>query len=422
MKTAPAQSFSPIELAWVRAQTPENLSITTVALICSGPLDPACLKSRIEDRLLPERRLRQKMGLSHGPLARPRWQEHEGFQLSDHFLHLEATAGQPAAALARVIGDLSSRPLDTDLPLWQIHLAALAGKTSAVIFRLHAAVADSRAAAALALRLTDAEDPAPLSELGLEHHVPLQPLRDRAGKAADATRMLCQLITSRADQGSPLRRPPTSSKTIVWSDPVDLARTRSQASQSGLSLTESLLVAVVGALRKAVQRHDVPAEDIGMRAVVSLNLRHSEDPLVGTRSALGLLRLPLHAASPAERAEAVREELARLSQVPEDLAVLGCETGHGLSMTEIEEQSLRLLSQKATVALSILDGPTRRQQLCKQPLSAVMWWPALTGDIALGISLVSYAGQVRFCVSCDSALHTDGAALAEDMATAATAS
>ena len=91
-------------------------------------------------------------------------------------------------------------------------------------------------------------------------------------------------------------------------------------------------------------------------------------------------------------------------------------------MTEIEEHSLRLVSQKATVALSILDGPTRRQQLCKQPLSAVMWWPALTGDIALGISLVSYAGQVRFCVSCDSALHTDGAALAEDMATAATAS
>ena len=422
MKTSHIQSFSPIELAWVRAQTPENLSVTTVALIFSGPLDPACLKSRIEDRLLPEKRLRQKMGLPHRPLARPRWQEHEGFQLSDHLLRIEATAGHPTTALARVVGDLSSQPLDADLPLWQIHRVDLAGDTSAIILRLHAAVADSSAAAALALRLTDAEDPPPVSAVGFEHHVPLQPLRDRAGNAANATRMLCQLITSRADHGSPFRRPPTSSKMTAWSDPVDLVITRSQASQSGPSVTESLLSAVVGALRKAVQRQDVPAEDTDLRAVVSLNLRDLADPLVGTRSALGLLRLPLHVASPAEQAETVREELARLSRTPEDLAVLGCETGHGLSMTEIEEHLLRLLSQKATVALSILDGPTHSQQLCKRPLSALMWWPALTGDIALGISLVSYAGQVRFCVSCDSALHTDAATLVADMAAAATVS
>lgn len=421
MKTANARSFTPIELAWVRAQTPENLSVTTVALLCEGPLDRGCIKSRIEDRLLPEKRLRQRIEHSHLPLARPHWREHEGFQLADHFQHIEATDEQPAAALARVIGQLSSQPLDNDLPLWQLHLVDLAADTSAIIFRLHAAVADSRAAAFLTLSLTDAEDPGPLSELGFEHLVPLQPLRDRAGKAAIATRMLCQLITSRADHGSPFRRVPTGSKSTGWSDPVDLSKTHSRASQSGPSVTESLLSAVVGALRKAVRRHDFPAEDIGMRAVVSLSLRQSEDPPIGTRSALGLLRLPLSAVSHAERVEAIREELARFSQAPEDLAVLGYETGHSLSMTEIEEQSLRLLSQKATAGLSILDGPTHRQRLCEQPISELLWWPALTGDITLGISVVSYAGQIRFGVSCDEALHTDAAALAADMATAATA-
>ena len=88
-------------------------------------------------------------------------------------------------------------------------------------------------------------------------------------------------------------------------------------------------------------------------------------------------------------------------------------------MTEIEERSLRLLSQKASTSLAILDGPTQTQLLCGQPIAQLLWWPALTGHTTLGISLVSYAGQVQFAISCDAALDTDATALAADMATAA---
>jgi hypothetical protein len=87
-------------------------------------------------------------------------------------------------------------------------------------------------------------------------------------------------------------------------------------------------------------------------------------------------------------------------------------------MTEIEERSLRLLTQKASASLAILDGPIQAQLLCGQPVGHLLWWPALTGPTTLGISLVSYAGQVRFVIACDAALGSDAATLATDMAAA----
>ena len=248
MTSATAQSLSPIELAWVRAQTPENLSVTTVAMVCEGPLDPGCIKSRIEDRLLSEERFRQRMGHSHLPLARPRWQEHERFQLSDHFSY-SAGATRSSTDLADVVSQLGSQPLNDELPLWQIHLVDHEKGGSVLIFRLHAAVADS----------------------------------------------------------------------------------------------------------KAAHRQDVPTEDLELRAVISLDLRRPGDPLTGTRA-----------------------------------------------------------------ALAIFDGPARPQHLCERPITQFLWWPALTGDTALGITLVTYGGQVQFGVSCDEALDTDATALVADMASAAT--
>lgn len=418
MTQAISSSLSPIELTWVRAQTPENLPVTTVALVCDHPLDPACIKSRLEDRLLPEERFRQRIEHSHLPLARPRWREHDRFQLADHFFRANLADGPATTTLPGFISRLTSQPLDEDLPLWQVHLIEQENEGSAVVLRLHNAIADSKAAAALTLRLLDAQEPLQLSEVGFEHRVPLRSLQEGARSTATATRMLCQLITSRADQDNPFRRQPTSSKIIAWSDPVDPSTQPAGVPHSGHAVTETLLAAVAHALRKAVHRQDIPAEDLDMRAIVSLDLRQPGDPLVGTRAALGLLRLPLRDTTAEARLETIHRELERFSSTPEGVTLLGYDTGPSLSMTEIEERSLRLLTQKASASLAILDGPIQAQFLCGQPVGQLLWWPALTGATTLGISLVSYAGQVRFAIASDAVLGSDGATLATDMAAA----
>ena len=417
------ESLTPTEHAWVRVQTSENLSVSTVVIVCEGPVDHSGLKSRIEDRLLAYGRLRQRIEYPQLPLARPRWQDHDDFQLSDHLVVVDlANADQPTT-LQALVGQLRSQPLDDTLPLWQIHLTRLERNRSALVFRTHAAVADGTAISALALQLIDGESGTrlPYTEIGFEHLVSSGPLLERLGKGAAATRMLCQLIILRADHDNPWRSRLTGAKINNWSEAVDLTTFLDRAGYQGYSATEVLVTAVVRALRRALHRQDIPAEDVNLRAVVPVGLRQQGDSLTGSRLALGLMGLPLRSRDIVSHIDAVHQEIEQFCLAPREMAVLGSDPTQSLSMTEIEERSIRLLSQKATVLLSILDGPADPQQLCGQPISNLMWWPAQSGEIALGISAVGYAGRVRFGVSCDSALAADATALATEIVNAATA-
>ena len=420
MPAAVKHTLSPADLAWMRVQRPENLAITTVALVCEQPIDENCLKSRIEDRLLARSLFRQRVASPHLSWIRPRWVEHEEFQLDDHFVRPSTDAEEHPESLDTFLSELKSQPLDETLPLWQVHLVRLADDRSAIVLRLHASIADSRAALDLALLLTDhpPDQPIPLTEIGLENTIPPHRILEDSARSASSTRTLCQLISSRSDRNNPLRAKPTGSKHLAWSGPVDLRRLDKQAAEHGVSAIEVLLAGVIGALRSNVHSKDVPTEDVRIRAVVPLNLRQDERSSIGTRLALGLMRLPLGGSTSSERLTAMTEALERLRLSSGQMAILGPDVRHGLSMTELEERSLRLLGKKATVSLGIADGPVDATTVCKQPLTEVLWWPADLGEISLGISIVTYAGSARFAVCLDASLDLDPQAMADTMASA----
>lgn len=417
MPVATSQTLTPIEQAWLRIQTPENPTVTTIGLACEGSIDPVELRSRIEDRLLSEIRLRQRVDFPHRPLARPVWQELERFELADHF----SVATYSDETLQQVLDRIGCQLLDEDLPLWQVHLANFEDGTSAVLFRLHAAVADSKAAMSMGLQLLDAEseDATQRSAIGFEHRAPLGALRERGGKSATATRVLAHLIASRRDRDNPFRHSGTGSCITAWSEPVDLANVLSQAEASGCTETDVVVSAVATGLRREAHRRDLPAEDLKLQAFISIDLRMPGDRLAGTRLALAMLPLPVGAISRAERLEAVHSEIERLSLAEERFAVLGLETGMTLSMSELEERSVRLMTHKASAALAIFDGPAVAQSLCGHPVSRLIWQRAMPGQIALSLSLINYAGQVHFGVSVDRAVEVDPALLAADMGAAA---
>lgn len=420
MPTLIKDALAPADLAWLRVQTPENLSVTTIALICGEPIDETCLKSRIEDRLLAEPRFRQRVESPHLSWVRPHWVDHDDFQLADHFVRLELGEQPHPHTFGELLSELRSRPLDDTVPLWQIHLARLEDGRSALIFRLHACIADCKAALDLALRLIDddSRQHSTSTDLGFEHTIPSHEILEPADKGTSSTRSLCQLIASRSDRDNPLRRRPSGLKTLTWSEPLDLDQLEIRAVQGQASPIDFLLAGVVGALRKAVHSKDVPAEDVSPRAVVPLDLRLRDDSTTGTRVALGLLRLPLSGSTPAVRLTEMQHANERLHLASRQMAVLGPRSRQGLSMTDFEEQSLQLLGKKASVMLSVADGPTEPVHLCGQPLTDLMWWPAEIGDIALGVSVVSYAGRVRFGVSCDHSLDLDPETLTADMISA----
>ena len=420
MPTATRNTLSPADLAWLRIQTPESLSVTTVVLVCSEPIDEGRLKSRIEDRLLPEPRFRQRVESPHLSWARPRWVEHDAFQLDDHFIRATIGEAPHAGTLDALVSELRSRPLDDDLPLWQVHLAHLGDDQSAIVLRVHASIADSKGALGLALRLTDdnAEEGMETTEVGLEHAIPPQMILEGSARNAASTRTLCRLISSRTDRDNPLRGRPTGTRHLAWSDPVELKLLEKQVAGHDASIVDVLMSGVIGALRTGVHTKDVPVENFELRAVVPMNLRQETDSQVGTRMALGLLHLPLGGTTSDERLAQATEAIARLRRSSGQMALLGPDARQGLSMTEVEERSLRLLGKKATVMLGIADGPVEPTGVCGQPLTDLLWWPAELGEIALGVSIVTYAGSARFGICCDMSLDLDPQEIAANMAAA----
>jgi diacylglycerol O-acyltransferase len=414
LRTTHGETLSPADLAWLRVQTPENLPVTTIALVCSKPIEESCLKSRIEDRLLAEPRFRQRVEPRHVSWVRPRWLEHDDFLLDDHFIR-PGPGAEPT--LDSLLSQLRSRPLDPGLPLWQLHLIRLADGRSAIVLRIHATMADSRAALDLALRLTDDQPPAAHTppEVGFEPAIPPHAILDRTEKQASRTRALCRLISSRSDRDNPLRRHPTGTKRLAWSAAVELRHLEKRAADLETSMTHVLMAGVVAGLRTAIHSKDIPTEDVKLRAVVPLSLRQDDATPIGTRLALGLLPMPLDGHTPTERLAQVSEAITRLGLTAGQMPVLGPDAAQGLSMTEFEERSLRLLGKKATVMLAIASGPHEATTLCKQPLAELLWWPGELGEISLSISIVTYAQNTRFMISCDNSLDLDPQVMADNM-------
>ncbi len=79
----------------------------------------------------------------------------------------------------------------------------------------------------------------------------------------------------------------------------------------------------------------------------------------------------------------------------------------GLAPQPIQKQVLDLLARKATAVMTNVPGPQQPIHLAGSTLSRMMFWVPQSGDIGLGVSILSYAGGVQFGVIADRRLCPD---------------
>lgn len=66
-----------------------------------------------------------------------------------------------------------------------------------------------------------------------------------------------------------------------------------------------------------------------------------------------------------------------------------------------EEPMIALFSAKATLVASNLRGPPVPLHFAGAPVSQVLFWVPQAGDIGIGVSMLSYNGQLQFGVMAD---------------------
>lgn len=440
-KQVTTEPFSPADAAWLHMEDPTNLMMITGIWTLDTPIDEELVRRLTEERFLRFRRFRMRVTGGRRPIELPRWEVDPTFDLAAHLHHVALPAPGERAQLQRLVSDLMSTPLDFSKPPWQVHLVDNVEGGSALVYRLHHCLADGIALVRVMLSTTDERLeplPAEAEEGPGELHLPLVPsqlvrgveatlqtggallhgglqlLRDPA-RAVDAVRegaraaaALGHLLLLSPDPQTLFKGPLGVSKRAAWSAAVPLGEVKDLGQHYGATVNDVLLAALSGALRRYVVGRGDAADGLDIRAAVPVNLRPPEEPLsLGNRFGLVFLSLPIGLPRPAQRLHELKRRMDQIKASAEAVVAFGILNAIGVAPDELENVVVELFGSKATAVMTNVPGPRQTLHYGGHAVRDMMAFVPQSGRLGLGISILSYAGQVRLGIACDAGLVPD---------------
>lgn len=438
--------MSKVDTAWLRMEQPTNLMMINGVIFLGGALDYERLLQTIEQRFLTFRRFTQKA--SDGA-AGAHWVTDPDFDISWHVRRTALPGKADKEELELLVSDLASTPLDPDRPLWQFHVVENFIEGPVIIVRIHHCIADGIALVQVFLSLTDsnpegrasAGEPETwkkrrASESPIFQRL-LEPARegldfathmgqrlvaegqkilqdpsvatDYVVEATEIVKELSHSLTLPDDPDTRFRGTLGVRKQVAWAEPLALDEVKAVGKALGCTVNDVLIAAVSGALRNyMIAQGDSKDALQDIRATVPVNLRpleHAKD--LGNHFGLVFLELPLGLESPLERLYAVNERMTQLKSSRQAAVTFGFLAALGMGPSALQKPVLDVLSQKASAVLTNVPGPREPIYLSGTRIEELMFWVPQNGQIGLGISILSYNGQVFFGLITDSRLVSD---------------
>lgn len=416
---------------------PTNLMMISGIFMFDEPIELSDLRDVIEQRLLTFRRFRQKVVQPSLSLITPHWADDEHFDLDAHVHRIALPAPGDQTALQELTNDLMSTPLDFSKPLWQIHLVENYGDGCALVCRLHHCIADGIALMRVLLSLTDG--PAGSQEKGADSTVPpvktghsggpvngnliqesLGILTDSEKRqaalkmSAEGALSLANLLLLESDPPTPLKGALGVQKRCAWSQPIPLADVKAVGRVTGSTVNDVLLTAVAGALGRYLRSRGETVGGVNIRAVVPVNLRPLDGPIkLGNAFGLVFLSLPIGIQDPLDRLRELKRRMDGIKGSPEALVTFGILNAMGAGGRQFEEIVVSIFEKKATTVMTNVPGPREVRYLAGKPIKGIMFWVPQSGRLGLGVSILSYAGDVLVGIASDAGLTPDPESIVE---------
>ncbi|RZJ12419.1 MAG: wax ester/triacylglycerol synthase family O-acyltransferase [Rubrivivax sp.] len=457
--------MSKVDTAWLRMDTEANLMMIVGVWSIRPGISLAALRERVAERLLQYPRFRQKV--VEDSFMGAQWVIDKDFDIARHVVAevpLPLRGQSRDEVLRERVAELCSQPLDSAHPLWQFQLIEDMGDgTSALIARIHHCIADGIALIAVMLSITDggksppqrarradAEEPPeadwlldaflrPLSNLtvkaigmtgkGMAKSVDLamrsaNPMTSPMDSSLEIARMGYQAVSDVAafalmpdDSPTRLKGKPGGKKTVAWDDGLSLDEVKVVGKALGASINDVLLACAAGAIGKYLADRGEDPAGKEIRAMVPVNLRPLEHAWqLGNRFGLVPLVLPIGIANPVERLFAVRARMSELKGSFQPVMAFGLLSVAGLLIKPVQHAMLNLFAKKATAVMTNVPGPAEALKFCGATVEKVMFWVPQSGDIGMGVSLLTYAGRVQFGLITDAVLCPDPEAIVANFA------
>jgi WS/DGAT/MGAT family acyltransferase len=377
------------------------------------------------------------------------WEADPAFDLDYHVAHVALPGKAGIKELQALVSRLAGTPLNPARPLWQFHLVDNYAGGCATIVRIHHCYADGIALVQVLLSMTDAAAHGPPAMPG----PPPRKARPRADEAKSPllqpfagamqtalkigatmidkgveiwqepakavalaeqggafTSEIAKLALMGQDSTTRLKGKPGITKRVAWAGPLPLTDVKAVGKALGASINDVLLSCVAGALRGYLIHKGDPVEGVVIRALVPVNLRPVEKAYqLGNQFGLVFLELPIGIENPIERLYAVRGNMRALKGSYQPVLSLGLLAAMGAGPKLLQEQLLLALSRNATAVMTNVPGPQEPLYLAGAKIDGFMFWVPQSGDIGVGVSILSYNGQVQFGLITDRGLVPDPA-------------
>ena len=456
---AGSERMSRIDTAWLRMDTDANLMMIVGVWLLAPRLTLAELRQRIQTSLLAYPRFRQKVVED---ATGAHWVNDTAFDIGRHVVRgaLRPHANEPPLhALKRHVAGLAATPLDPARPLWQFELIEdLDGRRSAMICRIHHCIGDGIALMAVTLSIADggqappqrkpcetAHDDGndwladavikPFTELTMKAIAmygqgvgksmamlsqpggPVAGPLEMARVGLQVMRDVAALALMADDSPTRLKGHATPGKRVAWGEPLPLDQVKAVGKVLDASINDVLLSCVAGAIGEYLRSKGDDPSGQQIRAMVPVNLRPLADAYkLGNRFGLVPLVLPIGIANPIERLVQVRAGMAELKGSYQPLLAFGVLALSGLMVKPVQSAITGMFAKKATAVMTNVPGPKEAITFCGRTVEQVMFWVPQSGDIGMGVSILSYAGGVQFGLITDAKMCPDPEAIIERFA------
>ena len=460
-----AERMSRVDTAWLRMDNDVNLMMIVGIWLLTPAITISALRERVQDKLLKYDRFRQK---AVADTMGAQWVFDEHFDIDRHVVttKLKREKGQSQReALQQLCGGLASTALDPAHPLWQFHLIEHYEGGSAVVVRIHHCIGDGIALTSVVMSITDGgTDPPkrrrrssgssgsspddnqdsdwltdavlkPLTDFtvkavamyggGIAKSLemlsnPQQPLQGGAELARTGVQVIKDIVALAAmpnDSPTRLKGKPSGKKVVAWCEPIPLDVVKAVSKGLNCSINDVLLACAAGAIGGYLR--DLGDDPAGkeIRAMVPVNLRPLDQAWkLGNRFGLAPLVLPIGVANPVERVYAVNARMAELKGSYQPLLAFTILAMTGILIKPVQDTVLGLFSSKTTAVMTNVPGPAVALKMCGSTLRQSMFWVPASGDVGMGVSILSYGGGVQFGLITDQHLCPDPQAIIDRFA------
>ncbi len=435
------------------SNTPMHMGSLAILQVPSGGLDFEAVLRLVEGRLHLVPRYRQKVREVAYGLARPVWVDDTDFDITYHVRRSALPSPGTDDQLHDLVARLTSRPLDTTRPLWEMYVVeGLAGNRCAVFVKSHSALVDGTHALDIGQVLLDEDDelPAVVDDLWMPERAPGEPalvaealaqlvaqpregiatlrmtLRDVNTVVDEASEVLGKLaaLVRTAAQPAPssLLNVPVSRSRRFAVARTDLERYREIRARYGCSINDAVLTVVAGAMRTwLLSRGEPVSEASTLRVLAPMSICEARPGTNGAAvvdvcgagesgaehawTSSFLMDLPVGEPNPVMRLSHVQHATEEFARQGRPVTARTMVRLSGFAPASLHARAARLASgmSQRMFNLVVTNAPGPQIPLYLAGMRMVEMYPVspLLENQTLGIALTSYDGYVHYGLNAD---------------------